>query len=374
MKLTKWSPLLNVGVEYSVILIWVSIPNLRSHLFSPRILHALGFIFGQPLKAIIVRVIVELDITKNFPDKIWLGPENSGYIQRVQLEEFPAFCESGKRLGHFRGESSSSSAPLSVLHSHVNPILPVVNAKSNAIAVSSLFVNEERIVEGSNDLPFSNNVDVLIPIIFYLPIVSVLSVSDVIVNHPCSEVESEAVSMCNDVKLDSILALVDPMDVEAQAVVLGDGPMALAAVVDGLDPPATALEGVSVPVGCLNLNVPVSVGEDVGLLALGVDASNGQGIDIGSKQHSSPIQSKAPLVDVPISIISNVDLFAHLAKSSVVWQCDWLEDDNSSAGGEEINKLNLDARDNFDYSLLQIVDAGLFKNNVKLSKRKSKNK
>ncbi|KAL0924463.1 hypothetical protein M5K25_005294 [Dendrobium thyrsiflorum] len=50
MKLTKWSPSLDVSVESSVIPIWVTFPLLRPHLYTPRILHGLGALFGKPLK------------------------------------------------------------------------------------------------------------------------------------------------------------------------------------------------------------------------------------------------------------------------------------------------------------------------------------
>ncbi|KAH0470952.1 hypothetical protein IEQ34_000675 [Dendrobium chrysotoxum] len=54
-----------------------------------------------------------------------------------------------------RGECSIFSAPLSVSLSHDNPVLPVGNAKSNTIIVSSLVINEEQIVGGSNELDVS---------------------------------------------------------------------------------------------------------------------------------------------------------------------------------------------------------------------------
>ncbi|PKU75028.1 hypothetical protein MA16_Dca019956 [Dendrobium catenatum] len=50
MKITKWLPSLDIGVEYPIIPIWVSFPNLRPHHFSPKILHALGSLLGRPLK------------------------------------------------------------------------------------------------------------------------------------------------------------------------------------------------------------------------------------------------------------------------------------------------------------------------------------
>ncbi|KAI0516041.1 hypothetical protein KFK09_008713 [Dendrobium nobile] len=66
----------------SVIPIWISFHNSQLHLFSPRILHGLGLLFGRPLKvdfatamgsqSSIVHVLVELDITKKYTDKVWL--------------------------------------------------------------------------------------------------------------------------------------------------------------------------------------------------------------------------------------------------------------------------------------------------------------
>ncbi|KAH0449114.1 hypothetical protein IEQ34_022914 [Dendrobium chrysotoxum] len=50
MKLTKWSPLLVIGVQSPVIPIWISFPNLQPHLFSLHILHGLSSLFGCPLE------------------------------------------------------------------------------------------------------------------------------------------------------------------------------------------------------------------------------------------------------------------------------------------------------------------------------------
>ncbi|KAI0507098.1 hypothetical protein KFK09_013216 [Dendrobium nobile] len=113
MKLTKWLPYMDIGVESPVVPIWVSFHLLRPHLFSPRILHGLGLIFGKPLKidtataigsrTSLARVLVELDVTKSYPARVWLGPESSGYVQHVALEDFPSFCSSCKKFGHFSG-------------------------------------------------------------------------------------------------------------------------------------------------------------------------------------------------------------------------------------------------------------------------------
>ncbi|XP_028557077.1 uncharacterized protein LOC110105990 [Dendrobium catenatum] len=141
MKLSKWSHLLDVGFDTPVIPIWISLPKLRPHLFTPRILHVVGSLFGRPLKVdsatfvgsrpSVARVLVELDITKNFPSHIWLRPENSGYIQQVQFEAFPDFCVSCKCLGHLRGVCSSSSLVVSPPTTSV----PVSNAVNEPLSM-----------------------------------------------------------------------------------------------------------------------------------------------------------------------------------------------------------------------------------------------
>ncbi|KAI0514248.1 hypothetical protein KFK09_010283 [Dendrobium nobile] len=114
MKLTKWSPCLDIRVESPIIPIWISFPHLRPHFFSPRILFGLGELFGKPLKIdgatsagsrpSNARVLVELDVTKTYPKQVWLGSDSLGYVQEVVLDEFPQFCDVCKCLGHFTGK------------------------------------------------------------------------------------------------------------------------------------------------------------------------------------------------------------------------------------------------------------------------------
>ncbi|KAH0459048.1 hypothetical protein IEQ34_011862 [Dendrobium chrysotoxum] len=61
--------------------------------FSPCILHGLGSLFGRPIqmdnatatgsKPSVAHILVELDITKNYPNSSWLGPEKYDYIQKL---------------------------------------------------------------------------------------------------------------------------------------------------------------------------------------------------------------------------------------------------------------------------------------------------
>ncbi|KAH0458239.1 hypothetical protein IEQ34_013554 [Dendrobium chrysotoxum] len=79
-------------------LILVFFPNLKPHLFFSRILHGLGSIFVRPLKTdnatssgsrpSVAHVLVELDVTKYYPDIVWVRLENLGYIQSMIMEDF----------------------------------------------------------------------------------------------------------------------------------------------------------------------------------------------------------------------------------------------------------------------------------------------
>ncbi|KAI0501645.1 hypothetical protein KFK09_016590 [Dendrobium nobile] len=110
MKVIKWSPVLDLSEESPVVPVWLSFPGLRPHLFSSRILFGLSSIFCRPIQTdnataagsrpSVARILVELDVTKTFPDSVWLGPEKLGYVQKVVFECMPGFCSSCKTLGH----------------------------------------------------------------------------------------------------------------------------------------------------------------------------------------------------------------------------------------------------------------------------------
>ncbi|KAI0522363.1 hypothetical protein KFK09_004742 [Dendrobium nobile] len=90
MKVSKWSPSGDIGDESPIVLIWISFPNLHPHFLSPHILHRLGLLFCNPVKVdnatvmgyrpSVARMLVEIDITKKFLDKIWLCHEKLGYF------------------------------------------------------------------------------------------------------------------------------------------------------------------------------------------------------------------------------------------------------------------------------------------------------
>ncbi|KAL0927251.1 hypothetical protein M5K25_001414 [Dendrobium thyrsiflorum] len=48
----------------------------------------------------IARVLVEIDVTKKYSDFVWICSKTLGFRQRVELEDFPSYCDHCKVLGH----------------------------------------------------------------------------------------------------------------------------------------------------------------------------------------------------------------------------------------------------------------------------------
>ncbi|KAL0912109.1 hypothetical protein M5K25_018059 [Dendrobium thyrsiflorum] len=312
MRLIKWSPSFDVDVESPVVPIWVSFPNLRPHLFSPRIIQGLGSIIVRPLKIdqatsvgsrpSVARILVELDVSKQHPDKVWVGPDNLGYVQSVVLENVPPYCLHCKALGH-------SNADCLVLHPHL---------------VSAGIVPESAVE----------------PVV--VPLVSEVVAVDSTVHDPRGEV----------------LASGTQLDAQVN--------------VDALGPPVTALEGVSASGDCLNLNVPVSV---VGVEGAAPHEEDCRFVTWSLSDGDDPLSKsfEDPIFTVPISIVSRDVMDSHLSKDSEVIHGDWLRDENSP-DDDSFFEDDLASQDNFDLSILQIVGAdGSFKG-AKRKKRKSKKK
>ncbi|KAI0503566.1 hypothetical protein KFK09_014500 [Dendrobium nobile] len=92
MRLLKWTPDFDVRHESPIVPIWVSFPNLRLHFFNSQILFGLASILGRPLqmdqatasvsRPSVARVLVEVDISKKYPNEIWLGSKLNEYFQK----------------------------------------------------------------------------------------------------------------------------------------------------------------------------------------------------------------------------------------------------------------------------------------------------
>ncbi|KAL0913490.1 hypothetical protein M5K25_016955 [Dendrobium thyrsiflorum] len=305
-------------LDYYHVFAHLSFPNLRPHLFSPRILLGLGFIFGRPLKIdqatsvgsspSVACILIELDVSKQHPDKVWVGPDNLGYVQSVVLENVPSYYLHCKALGH-------SNADCLVLHRHLAPADIVPESAVDPVVV---------------------------------PLVSEVVAVDSAVQ----------VTRGNNVQLEEVLASGAQVDVQAN--------------VDGLDPSATALEGVSVSVDCLNLNVPDSV---VGVDGAAPPEEDCQIVTWPLSDGDDPLSKsfEDPIFTVPISIVSRDVMISHLSRDSEVVHGDWLHDENSS-DDDSFFEDDSTSRDNFNLSIIQIAGAEFSNKSAKRKKRKSKKK
>ncbi|KAL0910208.1 hypothetical protein M5K25_021163 [Dendrobium thyrsiflorum] len=364
MKLTKWSPLLDVDVESPVILIWVSFPNLRPHLFSPRILHTLGSMFGRPLKVdnatsvgsrpSLVRVLVELDISKNYPKQIWLGPEMFGYSQRVQMEvevagdpnEVGLLVDTSVVLGVGCDVRSVALAPVGTAVSvteflHVGGVNeescnPVVNAVASGLKEGTC-INLGNVGIASTVLN-----------------VGTMCHSPCLDNHVSIPSPSLTNVNANDeeefclVSLRPVSLAPNSFDYNGQdgVVILDSNPLGQVVICDALD-----TKGVEVSNGVIHegTEVEVVVSPSVNLLV------------------------PSTFVDIPISVVSNAELKAHLALSvnnSYVDHSDWLNVIDGDV--DEIANDFQNAQDMYNLMAGRVVDQAVSNGGGKKSKCKYK--
>ncbi|PKU87424.1 hypothetical protein MA16_Dca008520 [Dendrobium catenatum] len=133
MRLLKWTPDFDVHHESPIVPVWVSFPNLRLHFFNSQVLFGLASILGRPLQTdqatasvsrpSVARILVEVDISKKFPNEIWLGSELNGYFQKVEFENFPIFCMHCKMHGHNMNDCFKLHPNLKISKEQIKPSL-----------------------------------------------------------------------------------------------------------------------------------------------------------------------------------------------------------------------------------------------------------
>ncbi|KAL0919993.1 hypothetical protein M5K25_009089 [Dendrobium thyrsiflorum] len=424
MKLTKWSPLLDVGVESLVIPIWVSFPQLRPHLYSPRILHDLASIFSKPLKIDnatsvgsrppVARVLVEIDITKTYPDKVWLGPDNLGYVQQVTMEDFPSFCASCKCIGHVLGNcrdlnpSVPTPAIAAMPASHLEPPVAPVVGGGVSVGVSGEGAVEPvapvvvvRVCEGvSREDPGVVDVLGIKDNSSFLPVASDLAILEHVASPVCdaivSDFELPVGSPCVNVMVNSVdlgVGTVSGEDGDSPSHLVSDL-VALVSVEVGKMPAGefvnicTSVEGLVEPllVNCCDehLSSPLAGAVVPVVPELAAPLSEILGpcfeVDLPNPSHSAlpPVHrdAQAHIVDIPISVVSNDELKSHMAwfmKNSVLVQSNWLEMDDPNSTPSTADSEDFGTHVNVDmYSFMVgcVVDQAVLNGGGK--KRKSK--
>ncbi|CAH9072290.1 unnamed protein product [Cuscuta epithymum] len=110
MRVTKWSQVFRPNVESPIVPVWIAMEGLPIHLQDRRALFEISSLIGKPIKIdaatetlarpAVARVCIELDLTKEIPNKVWINCGSYGFAQPVLYENRPRYCGSCLHLGH----------------------------------------------------------------------------------------------------------------------------------------------------------------------------------------------------------------------------------------------------------------------------------
>ncbi|EOY34749.1 Uncharacterized protein TCM_042329 [Theobroma cacao] len=117
MRVFKWTPEFEPEKESAVVPVWIAFPNLKAHLFEKSALLLIAKTVGKPLfvdeatangsRPSVARVCIEFDCRRPPIDQVWIVVQNretgtvtSGYPQRVEFSQMPAYCDHCCHVGH----------------------------------------------------------------------------------------------------------------------------------------------------------------------------------------------------------------------------------------------------------------------------------
>ncbi|KAK4709698.1 hypothetical protein R3W88_004211 [Solanum pinnatisectum] len=118
MKLQVWTPTFKPAEETPIVPIWITLPELPWHCYYMDILTPLLSPIGKALyldsatmqktRGSVAKVRVQIDITKERPQHVWLGISEKdptlGKWQIIEFEDVPSYCLYCKHQGHSQGE------------------------------------------------------------------------------------------------------------------------------------------------------------------------------------------------------------------------------------------------------------------------------
>ncbi|KAL0905898.1 hypothetical protein M5K25_024346 [Dendrobium thyrsiflorum] len=360
----KWSPNLDVEVDSPIVSIWISFPYLRPHLFSTRILSGLGSLFGRTLKSdtatasgsrsSVARILVELDVTKKFSDKIWVGSPNCGYVQSVIFDDILQFCTHCSSLGH-------SIEDYKILHPHLKSTpLPSVPSASPGVkvdaqvAASSIVVADE-LAGGCDVCPSALASEVLV-------VENIAGVGNV----------------CDGSVTADLCVAGNRGDPVVREVPAGEH-VSIGASVEGLVEPLL--------VNCSDKHVSSPVAGAVVPVVPEVAAPSsenfGPSVEVELPSGLPPpdhLLGQADMVYIPIFVVSNAELKSRMAWSmnnSALVQSNWLDIDDPNSTPSTADSEDFGAHVNDDmYSFMVgcVVDQAVLNGGGKKWKSKSKKK
>lgn len=120
MRVTKWTVDFDPSSDAPIVPVWVALPGLPVHFHQQEALFEIVRAIGLPIKLDIAtsqglrpsvaRVCVELDVSQDLPQKLYLQAKGRLILQNIVYEDLPLFCKDCRRLGHASGNCSSTTA------------------------------------------------------------------------------------------------------------------------------------------------------------------------------------------------------------------------------------------------------------------------
>lgn len=110
MRITKWTVDFDPTTDVPIVPVWVAFPGLPIHLHCHEALFEIVKPIGSPLKLdvatsdalrpTVARVCVEVDVSQELSQKIYLQAKQRLILQSVIYEDLPKYCTACRRLGH----------------------------------------------------------------------------------------------------------------------------------------------------------------------------------------------------------------------------------------------------------------------------------
>lgn len=114
--LKDWDPNFQLRNEsMRIVPIWINFPSLPIQCWAEENLSRIAILIGKPLctdrltadceRISYARILVEMDITQPLPDEVYIEiPNGRSWMQTVEFEWKPIFCQDCNSFGHKPGE------------------------------------------------------------------------------------------------------------------------------------------------------------------------------------------------------------------------------------------------------------------------------
>ena len=110
MIVSKWTLAFKASQEVSIVLVWTIFPELPLPFFGKQQVSKLASTLGRLLKInavtgalsrpSVARVFVEVDVSLQTVERVWIGDEDYGFWQKVEFESWPLYCSYCEKIGH----------------------------------------------------------------------------------------------------------------------------------------------------------------------------------------------------------------------------------------------------------------------------------